>query len=63
VTPDQIIYHRRLQVLDQAGADTVAEVCRNHGIRRTSYYRWADRARRYGLGALMPKDRRPPAMP
>lgn len=63
MTPDQIIYHRRLQVLDQAGTDTVAAVCRSHGISRTTYYRWAERARRYGLAALMPKGRRPPAMP
>lgn len=27
------------------------------------HYRWADRAARYGMGALMPKGRRSPAMP
>ncbi len=37
--------------------------CRTFGISHTTYYRWADRAERYGLAALMPKCRRSPAMP
>jgi hypothetical protein len=32
-------------------------------VSRTSYHRWAGRAQRYGLTALLPKDRRPPVMP
>jgi transposase InsO family protein len=63
VTPEQIIHHRRLVVLHQAGHKPVAQVCRDHGISRTTYYRWADRARRYGLDALTPKERRRPVMP
>jgi transposase-like protein len=42
---------------------SITEACRTFGISRTTYYRWADRARRYSLAALMPKARRSPAMP
>jgi transposase-like protein len=63
VTPAEIIYQRRVQVLDRAGQTSVTEACRTFGISRTTYYRWAGRAQRYGLAALLPKDRRPPVMP
>jgi len=63
VTPAEIIYHRRVQVLDHAGRTSVSDACRTFGVSRTSYYRWAGRAQRYGLTALLPKDRRPPVMP
>jgi transposase len=60
VTPTQIIYHRRGQVLDRAGKTSVTAACRTFGISRTTSDRWADRAQRYGLTALLPKGRRPP---
>jgi transposase-like protein len=63
VTPAEIIYHRRVQVLDHAGRTSVSDACRTFGVSRTSYYRWAGRAQRSGLTALLPKDRRPPVMP
>lgn len=63
VTLDEIVYHRRVRVLDHAGQTSITEACRTFGISRTTYYRWADRAARYGLAALMPKARRSPAMP
>jgi transposase len=63
VTPAEIIYHRRVQVLDYAGRTSVTEACRTFGISRTTYYRWAGRAQRSGLAALLPKSRRPPVMP
>ena len=63
VTPAEIIYHRRVQVLDRAGQTSVTEACRTFGISRTTYYRWAGRAQRSGLAALLPKGRRPPVMP
>jgi transposase-like protein len=63
VTPAEIIYHRRVQVLDRAGQTSVTEACRTFGISRTTSYRWAGRAQRYGLAALLPKGRRPPVMP
>jgi transposase InsO family protein len=63
VTPAEIVYHRRVQVLDHAGQTSVTEACRTFGVSRTSSDRWAGRAQRYGLAALLPKDRRPPVMP
>jgi transposase len=63
VTPAEIIYHRRVQVLDRAGQTSVTEACRTFGVSRTTYYRWAGRAQRSGLAALLPKGRRPPVMP
>lgn len=63
VTLDEIVYHRRVRVLDHAGRTSVTEACETFGISRTTYYRWAERAARYGLAALMPKGRRSPAMP
>jgi transposase InsO family protein len=49
--------------LDRAGRTSVAEACRTFGVSRTTYYRWAGRAQRSGLAALLPKGRRPPVMP
>jgi transposase-like protein len=63
VTPAEIIYHRRVQVLDYAGRTSVSDACRTFGVSRTSDYRWAGRAQRYGLTALLPKGHRPPVMP
>ena len=63
MTPAEIIYHRRVQVLDLAGQTSVTEACRTFGISRTTSYRWAGRAQHYGLAALLPKGRRPPVMP
>jgi transposase len=63
VTPAEIIYHRRVRVLDRAGQTSVTEACRTFGISRTTYYRWAGHDQRSGLAALLPKGRRPPVMP
>jgi transposase-like protein len=50
-------------VLEQAAVTDVSAACRAAGVSRTSYYRWVAKAEKYGLSALMPKDRRPPVMP
>src|SRR5579871_1206574 len=63
VTLEEIIYQRRVRVLDHAGVHGVSATCRTFGISRQTYYRWAERAARYGLAALMPKHRRRPAQP
>jgi transposase InsO family protein len=63
VTLNEIIYLRRVRVLDHAGIHGVASTCRTFGISRQSYYRWANRAARYGLSALMPKKRRSSRQP
>jgi hypothetical protein len=64
VTPAEIIYHRRLAVLDHAArCGNVSESCRTFGVSRTRYYEWKNVADRYGLDALMPKTRRRPQLP
>ena len=61
VTPAEIIYHRRLAVLDHAArSGNVSATCRTFGVSRTRYYEWKNTADRYGLDALMPKARRAP---
>ena len=61
VTHTEIIYRRRLAVLEHAQrTGNVAETCRVFGISRTRYYEWKNRADLYGLDALMPKERRAP---
>jgi transposase InsO family protein len=64
VTPAEIIYQRRIAVLDHAArVGNVSEACRVFGVSRTRYYAWKKVADLYGLEALMPKARRRPAMP
>jgi len=63
MTPGEIIYHRRVRVLDLAAKTDVAKACRTFGVSRTTFYRWKKVADAYGLAALMPKSKRPPAMP
>ncbi|MGO9456843.1 MAG: DDE-type integrase/transposase/recombinase [Acidimicrobiales bacterium] len=64
MTPAEIIYQRRVAVLAHAAkSGNVAETCRVFGISRTRYYEWKKTADRYGLDALMPKERRSPQMP
>ncbi|MGH3839801.1 MAG: DDE-type integrase/transposase/recombinase, partial [Pseudonocardiaceae bacterium] len=63
MTPTEIIYQRRVRVLEHAKmTGNVAATCRTFGISRTRFYEWRNRAERYGLASLMPKDRRPPQM-
>lgn len=64
VTSDQIVYQQRVRALDHARqSGNVAATCRTFGISRKTFYKWRDAAAKYGLEALMPKARRPPAMP
>ena len=63
MTPSEIIYHRRVRVLEHAATTSVSEASRVFGVSRTTIYRWRKRAASYGLAALMPKGRRAPAMP
>jgi transposase InsO family protein len=64
VTHDQIIYQRRVRVLEHA-AETrnVSLTCRTFGVSRKTFYEWQTVAERYGLEALMPKARRRPQLP
>jgi transposase InsO family protein len=63
VTPTEIIYHRRVRVLEHAEKTSVAEASRVFGVSRTTIHRWRSLASAYGLEALVPKGRRSPAMP
>jgi transposase InsO family protein len=64
VTHTEIIYRRRVALLALAEeTGNVAAACRSFGISRTRYYEWKNRAERFGLEALMPKERRAPQMP
>lgn len=64
MTHAEIIYRRRLALLAMAKeTGNVAAACRSFGISRTRYYEWKNRADRFGLDALMPKERRAPQMP
>lgn len=63
-TPDQIIFARRVRVLNLADElGNVSQACRLVGVSRTSFYQWKQLAQNYGLDALMPKDRRRPQQP
>ncbi len=64
MTPTEIIYHRRVRLLELADElGNVAAACRQMGISRTRYYEWRRVVAEYGLEALMPKDRRQPQLP
>ncbi|MEJ7584325.1 MAG: helix-turn-helix domain-containing protein [Acidimicrobiales bacterium] len=63
VTRDEIIYQRRVRVLEHAGeTGNVSETCRTFGISRKTFYEWRRLADAYGLEALMPKARRRPQL-
>lgn len=61
--PSQIIFHRRVRVLEHAAKTSVAEAHRVFGVSRKTIHDWKRLAAAYGLEALMPKTRRAPAMP
>ena len=56
MTPAEIIYQRRIAVLDHAQrTGNVSEACRVFSVSRTRYYEWKNVADRYGLEALVPR--------
>ena len=61
MTPSEIIYHRRVRLLELAAElGNISEACRLVGVSRTRFYEWKRTSERYGLEALVPKDRRRP---
>ena len=63
MTPTEIIYHRRVRLLELADElGNVSLACRQLGISRTRFYEWRKMADIYGIEALMPKDRRRPQL-
>jgi len=64
VTHEDIVYDRRVRLIEHAAKiNNVAEACRVFGVSRTTYYQWVDKAEKYGLSALLPKERRQPHQP
>ena len=64
MTHDDIVYDRRVRVIEYAARiGNVSEACRVFGVSRKSYYEWVNRAEKYGLSALLPRDRRRPHQP
>jgi transposase InsO family protein len=64
MTNDDVLYLYRLRVLASARElGSVAAACRVHGIHRSTFYRWRNRAERFGLEILRPRERRRPQMP
>jgi transposase InsO family protein len=55
----------KLQVLDEPArtGESVAEVCRRHGISRETYYLYRRRFAEEGIGGLEPRSRRPRVSP
>ena len=53
MTSSEIIFHRRVRVLEHAAKTTVAEASRVLGVSRKTIYDWKRLAESYGLVALM----------
>ena len=63
MTSDEIVYQHRVRVLDHARVTgNVAATCRTFGMSRKTFYKWRNVAAKYGIEALRPKSKRPPAM-
>ena len=63
MTPSEIIFHRRVRVLEHAAKTSVSEAHRVFGVSRKTIHHWKRLSEGYGLDALTPKTRRAPAMP
>jgi transposase InsO family protein len=64
VTHEDIVYDRRVRLIEHAAKiGNVAEACRVFGVSRNTYYEWLAKAEKYGLSALLPKQRREPHQP
>ena len=64
MTHEDIVYDRRVRLIEYAAKiGNVAEACRVFGVSRNTYYEWLAKAEKYGLSALLPKERRKPHQP
>lgn len=64
MTHEDIVYDRRVRLIEHAAKiGNIAEACRVFGVSRNTYYGWIGKAEKYGLSALLPKDRRRPHQP
>ena len=64
MTHEDIVYDRRVRLIEYAAKiGNVSEACRVFGVSRKSYYEWINDAEKYGLSALLPRQRRRPHQP
>ena len=64
MTSEDIVYDRRGRLIEYAAKiGKVAEGCRVFGVSRNTYNEWINKAEKYGLRALLPKERRKPHQP
>ena len=64
MTKDQMIFNHRLSLLSRAKSiNNISAACRQAGVSRTYYYKWAQRFVTYGAQGLYEKQRPKPKMP
>jgi transposase InsO family protein len=63
VSDDDVLYGYRLRLFALAGEIGVRPACRAMGVHHSTYYRWAEKVKRWGLESLRPRERRRPRMP
>jgi transposase InsO family protein len=64
VTPSDIVHQRRVAAVTHAvRGGNVSETARVFGVSRKTIHQWKNLAEAHGVEALLPKDRRSPAMP
>ncbi len=64
MTKDQMIFNHRLSLLSRAKSiNNISRACREAGVSRTYYYKWADRFVIYGAQGLYGKPKPKPVMP
>lgn len=64
MTKDEFIQSHRLSLLSRAKSiNNISRACREAGVSRTYYYKWAARFVTYGIGGLAEWPRPKPSMP
>jgi len=64
MTKDEFIQSHRLSLLSRAKSiNNISRACRDYGVSRTYYYKWAKRFITYGIGGLAEWPRPKPSMP
>ncbi len=64
MTKDEIILSHKLSLLSRAKSiNNISAACRDYGVSRTYYYKWAKRYIIYGIGGLAERPRTKPVMP
>ena len=64
MTKDDFILSHRLSLLSRAKSiNNISAACRDYGVSRTYYYKWAKRFVTYGIQGLTERERPKPVMP